>query len=152
MLTNWTSHIRTGSTTCSTSLCSTAIHLLPPDSRHLNCSRQSSTTLTNGKSTGSFTLSNATGSSIISYNGQVTVTYGLAGSLRRISGMRRNWLMSFTEGIRGSLEDDWTFYGCFTLLTSLWISAQYKWRRHGFLPPPETIRVEVQFPCAPNRQ
>jgi hypothetical protein len=28
------------------------------------------------------------------------------------------------------------------LITS-WISAQYKWHRHGFLPPPETSQVEV---------
>jgi len=32
----------------------------------------------------------------------------------------------------------------------LWISAQYKWRRHGFLWPPETSQVEVQFPRAPD--
>jgi len=38
------------------------------------------------------------------------------------------------------------------LFTSLllWISAQYKWRRHGILPPPETSQVEVEFPCAPD--
>jgi len=30
----------------------------------------------------------------------------------------------------------------------LWISAQYKWRRHGFLPPPETSQVDVEFPRA----
>jgi hypothetical protein len=33
---------------------------------------------------------------------------GQAGSLRRISGMRRYWLMSSTESMRGSLDDDWT--------------------------------------------
>jgi hypothetical protein len=38
------------------------------------------------------------------------------------------------------------------LFTSLllWISAQYKWRRHRFLPPPETSQVEVEFPRAPD--
>jgi len=38
------------------------------------------------------------------------------------------------------------------LFTSLflWIPAQYKWRRHGFLPPPETSQVEVEFPRAPD--
>ena len=38
------------------------------------------------------------------------------------------------------------------LFTSLllWISAQYKWRRHGFLPPPEISQVEVEFPRAPD--
>jgi hypothetical protein len=39
------------------------------------------------------------------------------------------------------------------LFTSLllWISAQYKWHRHGFLPPPEISQVEVEFPRAPDR-
>jgi hypothetical protein len=32
----------------------------------------------------------------------------------------------------------------------LWISAQYKWRLHGFLPPPEISQVEVEFPRAPD--
>jgi len=49
------------------------------------------------------------------------------------------------------------YFGCFFFLFSpllftsslLWILAQYKWRRHGFLPPPETSQVEVEFPCAP---
>jgi hypothetical protein len=38
-------------------------------------------------------------------------------------------------------------------LTSLllWISAQYKWRQHGFLPPPEICQVEVEFPRAPDQ-
>jgi hypothetical protein len=38
------------------------------------------------------------------------------------------------------------------LFTSLllWISAQYKWRWHGFLPPPEISQVEVEFPRAPD--
>jgi len=31
---------------------------------------------------------------------------------------------------------------------TFWITAQYKWHRHGFLPPPETSQVEVEFPCA----
>jgi hypothetical protein len=32
----------------------------------------------------------------------------------------------------------------------LWISAQYKWRRHGFLPLPEISQVRVEFPRVPN--
>jgi hypothetical protein len=32
----------------------------------------------------------------------------------------------------------------------LWISAQYKWHRHRFLPPPETSQVEAEFPRAPD--
>ena len=32
----------------------------------------------------------------------------------------------------------------------LWISARYKWRRHRFLPPPETSQVDVEFPRAPD--
>jgi len=45
---------------------------------------------------------------------------------------------------------------CFFLFLSslyfllLWISAWYKWRRHGFLPPPDRSQVEVEFPSAPN--
>jgi hypothetical protein len=48
----------------------------------------------------------------------------------------------------------WMFLLSLSLLFSLhftsWISAQYKWRRHGFLPPPETSQVEVEFPRAPD--
>jgi len=49
------------------------------------------------------------------------------------------------------------YFGCSFFLFSLpyfftplllWIPAQYKWRRHGFLPPPETSQVEVEFPRA----
>jgi hypothetical protein len=38
------------------------------------------------------------------------------------------------------------------LFTSLllWISAQYKWRQHGFLPRPEISQVEVEFPRSPD--
>jgi hypothetical protein len=36
----------------------------------------------------------------------------------------------------------------FSLLRS--ISALYKWSRHGFLPPPETSQVKVEFPRAPD--
>jgi hypothetical protein len=32
----------------------------------------------------------------------------------------------------------------------LGISAQYKWRQHGFLPHPVTSQVEVEFPRAPD--
>jgi len=42
-------------------------------------------------------------------------------------------------------EWDWMFYGVFSLLTVLWILAQYKWRRHRFLPPAATSQVEVVF-------
>jgi len=31
-------------------------------------------------------------------------------------------------------------------LLLLWISAQYKWRRHGFLTHPDCRQVEVEFP------
>jgi len=47
------------------------------------------------------------------------------------------------------MEDGITF-GCFlvSLFSSslLWISAQYKWRRHGFLPPSESIKWRWIFP------
>jgi hypothetical protein len=83
----------------SMSLCSTAIHLFPLASHHLNGSQQLSTTLMNGQATGSSSVSDATRSSIITYSGWVTVTYGLAGNLWRISGMCRNQSTSFTECI-----------------------------------------------------
>ena len=47
----------------------------------------------------------------------------------------------------------WMFLLSLSLLFTsllLWISAQYKWRRHGFLPPPEISQVEVEFPRAPD--
>jgi hypothetical protein len=40
--------------------------------------------------------------------------------------------------------------GYFFTSLLLWISAQYKWCRHGFLPPPEISQVEVEFPCEPD--
>jgi len=132
------------------SLCPNAIHLLPQGSRHLNCTRRSSKTLRNGKLTRSSAPSDTTGSSIIFYSGGVTVTYGLAQNVRRISGMRRKWSTSFTKNIRGSLDDDWSwrrgirrFHRRFTWPTFLWISAQSKWCWHGFPPPPVTDQVEV---------
>jgi len=38
------------------------------------------------------------------------------------------------------------------LFTSLlhWISAQYKWRWQGFLPPPEICQLEMEFPLLPD--
>jgi len=38
------------------------------------------------------------------------------------------------------------------LITSLlhWISAQYKWRRDGFLPPLEISHMEVELPREPD--
>ena len=32
----------------------------------------------------------------------------------------------------------------------LWISAQYEWRRHRFVPPPEISQMELEFPRAPD--
>ena len=50
----------------------------------------------------------------------------------------------------GDMEDRITL-GCFLVhlfsSTLRWISARYKWRRHGFLPPSES-QVEVDFPHA----
>ena len=44
------------------------------------------------------------------------------------------------------------FFCSVHIFTSLlhWISAQYKWRWHGFLPPPEISQVEVEFRRAPD--
>ena len=33
----------------------------------------------------------------------------------------------------------------------LWISAQYKWRRHRFSPPAEISQLEVEFCRAPDQ-
>jgi len=42
--------------------------------------------------------------------------------------------------------------GYFLISLLLWISAEYKGRRHGFLLPPETSHVEVEFPRALDPQ
>jgi len=44
------------------------------------------------------------------------------------------------------------FFSSVYFFTSLllWISARYKWCQHGFLPPPETTQVKVEFPLAPD--
>jgi len=51
----------------------------------------------------------------------------------------------------------WMFYLCLSLLSFLrlyfvtfLITAQYKWRRHGFLPPPPIIPGEEEFPRTPD--
>jgi len=57
---------------------------------------------------------------------------------------------------RGGIEDGVTldvlsfssFSSLYFLL--LWILAQYKWHRHGFLPPAEISPVKVEGPCAPD--
>jgi hypothetical protein len=47
------------------------------------------------------------------------------------------------------MEDGITF-GCFLVslffFSSPWISARYKWRRDGLLPPPDHSQVEMVFP------
>jgi len=94
-----------------------------------------------GKRTGSLTICNATGSSIMLYNGWVTVRYGPAGNLRSMSKMHRNYLISCTKRIQGSLKNDWTGGLClcvdmgFTLLTFLWITCWCICHQHWFLPP-----------------
>jgi len=125
----------------STSHCSTGKQLFLWASCQLNRSRRLSMSQTHQKSTASSTLSNATGSPITYYSGRVTVMYGIAGNLRGISGMPRNWSLSFAESIRWSLNGDWCWrsgieclWGCYICYV-WWISGLYKWWRHGFLPP-----------------
>jgi len=67
--------------------------------------------------------------------------------------MRRNWWLSFTESIRGSLDNDWTWssgIGCFlwgfTLLTSYGSWAGINGVGMGF----HHLPLEVEFPRAPN--
>jgi hypothetical protein len=38
------------------------------------------------------------------------------------------------------------FSSLFHIVLLHWISAQYKWRWHGYLPPPDHSHVEVEFP------
>ena len=63
----------------------------------------------------------------------------------------REWMVG---GVRvqfgsGDMEDGITL-GCFLVSLSssslLWISARYKWRRHGFLPPSESVKGRWIFP------
>jgi hypothetical protein len=96
--------------------CATAIHLRSPASRHLNLRQRLSTTSINWVSRRSSTQSDATRIPSISYRVWITVTYGLAGNLWRISDMGRNWSTSFTRSIRGILVDVLTWrsgIGCF---------------------------------------
>jgi len=62
----------------------------------------------------------------------------------------REWMVGgvWVQFGSGDMEDGITF-GCFLLSlfssSLLWISAQYKWRRHGFLPPSESIKCRWIF-------
>jgi hypothetical protein len=63
----------------------------------------------------------------------------------RSTGMDGRWHMGSEVEIwmTGSLLD----VSCFLFSSSLlWISAQYKWRRHGFLQPSESIKWRWIFP------
>jgi len=55
--------------------------------------------------------------------------------------------------VRKSRYGDGITFRCFlvSLFSSslLWISARYKWRRHGLLPPPDHSQVELGFPRTP---
>jgi len=70
-----------------------------------------------------------------------------ATSARLMVGYRTFWKWRF--GGRCHFGCSFFLFSCFTALL-LWISAQYKWRRHGFLPPPEISQVKVEFPRAPD--
>jgi len=111
-------------------------------------------TLTNGKSTRSSNSSEASGTSITSYSGWVTVTYGAAGNLRRIYGMRRNLSISFTASIRRSLNGDWTCrsgigrFIAVVLFLFIWNSGRYKRHRYAYLPPTTGGGVSPSTECA----
>jgi len=81
--------------------------------------------------------------------------------------IRRNWDPRLGSGGNGAIEfrnsgreEKWSIERSFLLFllfssllhTSLlhWISAWYKWRRHGFLPPPDRSQGEVEFPRVPD--
>jgi len=63
----------------------------------------------------------------------------------------REWMVGgvWVQLGSGEMEDGITF-ACFlvSLFSSslLWISARYKWRRHGFLPPSESVKWRWIFP------
>jgi len=63
----------------------------------------------------------------------------------------REWMVGgvWVQFGSGDMEDGITF-GCFLVSLSssslLWISARYKWRRHGFLPPSESVKWRWIFP------
>jgi hypothetical protein len=46
----------------------------------------------------------------------------------------------------GSLLKVFLFLFSLLFFSPLWISARYKWRQHGLLPPP----LAVEFPRAPD--
>ena len=65
----------------------------------------------------------------------------------RCTGYVYGWSVEYGFGSRdmetGSLGD--VFVPLFSS-SLLWISAQYKWRRHGFLPPSESVKWRWIFP------
>jgi len=55
----------------------------------------------------------------------------------------------------GDMEDGITFrcfLGSLSSSTLHWISAWYKWRRHGFLPPSESVKGRWIFPVGRIRR
>ena len=75
--------------------------------------------------------------------------------LRSETRERRKWVDGVSElGTEECNQLGIPFFCFFSSLlhTSLlhWISARYKWRRHGFLPPLDRSQVEVEFPRAPD--
>jgi len=59
--------------------------------------------------------------------------------------MDGRWSMGLEVEI--SRRDQLGMFSCFSLLCfSSWISAQCKWRRHGFLPPSESVKWRWSFP------
>jgi len=69
----------------------------------------------------------------------------------------REWMVGgvWVQFGSGDMEDPITF-GCFLVSLSssslLWISARYKWRAHGFLPPSESVNWRWIFPVCRIRR
>jgi len=61
---------------------------------------------------------------------------------RRSMGSVRKWSY-------GGRDHFWMFLVPLCSSSLLWISARYKWRRHGFLPPSES-QVKVDLPRVPH--
>jgi len=66
--------------------------------------------------------------------------------LRRDTSYRNDGCSSLGQEVEIRRQDHFWMFSCLSLLFSSWISAQYKWRRHGFYHLP----LELEFPRAPD--
>jgi hypothetical protein len=96
-------------------------------------------------------------SAVLDGRSQYEFESGNKEELRSEARQRRNWVNRVSElrtGGKLSIGCSFLLFLFFSFLLHtallLWISARYKWRRHGFLPPPDLSQWEVEFPRAPD--